>query len=114
MPAVPHQGPAHMLEPSQWHSALSSITGTLVRGTERVATAQCLDLLGVGPDPVLRQRLAKRLPARMRAAGWRGPRALRISGPSPVQGYWRVPYALPANVVHTSEAVGGPVEVLSG
>jgi len=49
-----------MLEPDQWNSALSSITGTLVRGTERVSTAYCLDLLGVGADPVTRQRVAKR------------------------------------------------------
>jgi hypothetical protein len=49
-----------MIEPEQWNSALSSITGTLVRGTERVSTAHCLDLLEVDPDPVLRQRVAKR------------------------------------------------------
>ena len=102
-----------MLEPEHWNSALSSISGTLVRGTERVATAQCLDLLGVGPDPVTRQRMAKRLPSRMRALGWHGPRALRISGPSPVQGYWRVPYALPASGAAPTDYVGGPVEVLS-
>jgi hypothetical protein len=30
-----------MLELEQWNSALSSITGTLVRGTERVSTAHC-------------------------------------------------------------------------
>ena len=51
-----------MLEPDQWNSALNSITGTLIRGTERVSTAHCLDLLEVGPDPVLRQRVAKRMP----------------------------------------------------
>jgi hypothetical protein len=39
---------------------LSRITGTIIRGVERVATAQCLDLLGVGPDPVTRQKVAKR------------------------------------------------------
>ena len=50
-----------MLEPDQWKSVLGSITGTLYRGTERVSTAHCLDLLEVGPDPVLRQRAAKRL-----------------------------------------------------
>ena len=49
-----------MLELEQWNSALSSITGTLVRGTERVSTAHCLDLLEVGPDPVIRQKVAKR------------------------------------------------------
>jgi len=60
MPAEPTTGPARMLEPDQWNSALSSITGTLVRGTERVSTAYCLDLLGVGAAPVTRQRVAKR------------------------------------------------------
>ncbi len=103
-----------MLEPEHWNSALSSITGTVCRGTERVSTAHCLDLLGVDADPVLRQRVAKRLPSRMRALGWHGPRALRISGPSPVQGYWRVPYALPASGAAPTDYVGGPVEVLSG
>src|SRR5262249_44037798 len=37
-----------------------------------------------------------------------------ISGPSPVQGYWRVPYALPARGAAPTDYVGGPVEVLSG
>jgi stage III sporulation protein SpoIIIAA len=49
-----------MLEPEHWNSALSSITGTLVRGTERVSTAHCLNLLEVGPDPVIRQKVGKR------------------------------------------------------
>jgi len=49
-----------MLEPDQWQSALSSITGTVARGIERVSTAHCLDLLGVDANPVLRQRVAKR------------------------------------------------------
>jgi hypothetical protein len=49
-----------MLELEQWNSALSSITGTLVRGTERVSTARCLDLLEVGPDPSTRQKVGKR------------------------------------------------------
>jgi hypothetical protein len=93
---------------------LSRITGTIIRGIERVATAQCLDLLGVGPDPVTRQKVAKRLASRMRALGWHGPHALRISGPSPVQDYSRVPYALPASGAAPTDVVGGPVEVLSG
>ena len=105
-----HWDPHAMLD----DQVLSRITGTLVRGTERVSTAHCLDLLGVEADPVTRQKVAKRLPCRMRALGWHGPRALRISGPSPVQGYWRVPYALPANVAGARDNVGGPVEVLSG
>jgi hypothetical protein len=36
---------------------LSKVTGVTFRGVERVSTAQCLDLLEVGPDPVLRQRV---------------------------------------------------------
>ena len=49
-----------MLELEKWNSALSSITGTLVRGTGRISTAHCLDLLEVGPDPSTRQKVAKR------------------------------------------------------
>jgi hypothetical protein len=49
-----------MLEPNPWDAVLSRITGTLVRGTERVSTAHCLDLLEVGPDPVIRQKVGKR------------------------------------------------------
>ena len=105
-----HWDPHAMLD----DQVLSRITGTLVRGTERVSTAHCLDLLGVEADPVNRQKVAKRLPCRMRALGWHGPRALRISGPSPVQGYWRVPYALPASSAAPTDYVGDPVEVLSG
>jgi len=51
-----HWDPHTMLD----DQVLSRITGTVIRGVERVATAQCLDLLGVGPDPVTRQRMAKR------------------------------------------------------
>jgi len=50
-----------MLEPDQWDSVLGRIAGTVYRGTERVSTAQCLDVLEVGPDPVLRQKVAKRI-----------------------------------------------------
>src|SRR5262249_7129047 len=86
------------------------LTSTRVRGSERIATKDVLDALGVAPDPVTRQRMAKRLPPRMQALGWHGPRALPISGPSPVQGYWRVPYALPARGAAPADDVGGPVE----
>jgi hypothetical protein len=58
--AVTHARTRNMIEPEQWNSALSSITGTLVRGTERVSTAHCLDLLEVGPDPSTRQKVGKR------------------------------------------------------
>ena len=49
-----------MLEPDQWDAALSRITGTVYRGTERISSAALLDLLGVGPNPVTRQKVAKR------------------------------------------------------
>ena len=67
-----------MLEPDQWDSVLGSVKGTIVRGTERVSSNRLLDLLKVGPDPVTRQRIGKRLPAVMRRLGWTGPRAMRI------------------------------------
>ena len=90
-----------MLQPEHWNSALSSITGTLVRGTERVSTAHCLDLLEVGPDPSTRQKVGKRLVSHMRRLGWTGPRAMRIPGTTgAVQGYWRRPGQLPRS--HTA------------
>ena len=49
-----------MLELEQWNSALGSITRTRVRGVERIATKDALDALGVGPDPVTRQKVGKR------------------------------------------------------
>jgi len=48
-----------MLEPDQWDAVLSRVSGTIYRSTERVSTAHCLDLLEVGPDPVLRTRVVK-------------------------------------------------------
>jgi hypothetical protein len=85
-----------MLEPEHWNSALSSITGALIRGTERVSTAHCLDLLEVGPDPVIRQKVGKRVVSHMRRLGWTGPRAMRIPGTTgTVQGYWRRPGQFP-------------------
>ena len=58
--SVPTNESTNMLEPDQWDEVLSRITGTLVRGTERVSTAYCLDLLEVGPDPSTRQKVGKR------------------------------------------------------
>jgi hypothetical protein len=85
-----------MLEPNPWDAVLSRITGTLVRGTERVSTAHCLDLLEVGPDPSTRQKVGKRLVSHMRRLGWTGPRAMRIPGTTgTVQGYWRRPGQFP-------------------
>ena len=82
--AVPTTGPASMLELEQWNSALSSITGTLVRGTGRISTAHCLDLLEVGPDPSTRQKVGKRLvPVTARA---QQPTGIRRIG---VLGQWR-------------------------
>jgi hypothetical protein len=52
--AVTHARTRNMIEPEQWNSALSSITGTLVRGTERISSNALLNLLEVGPDPVIR------------------------------------------------------------
>jgi hypothetical protein len=45
---------------------LSRITGTIYRGTERISSNALLNLLEVGPDPVTRQKVAKRLRASMR------------------------------------------------
>jgi len=63
------------------------------------------NLLEVGPDPITRQKVAKRLRASMRRLGWTGPWAMRIPGTTgTVQGYWRRPGQLPRP--HT---VGMPV-----
>jgi hypothetical protein len=67
-----------MLEPDQWDAVLSRITGTIYRGIERISSNALLNLLEVGPDPVIRQKVAKRLRSYMRRLGWTGPRAMRI------------------------------------
>src|SRR6516162_2790792 len=104
MPAVPHQGPASMLEPEHWNSALSSITGTVVRGVERIATKDVLEFLGI------EQRETKRLAQAMRLHGWSGPKSMRFTdatGKSVVaSGYERKP--------GQSVAVVAPVEDASG
>jgi len=83
-----------MLEPDQWDSVLGSVKGTIVHGTERVSSNRLLDLLKVGPDPVTRQRIGKRLVVRMRRLGWTGPRAMRIPAENGhaagSSGYWRL------------------------
>jgi hypothetical protein len=77
-----------MLGLEQWNSTLSSITGTLVRGTERVTSSALFNALEVGPDPSTRQKVGKRLVSHMRRLGWNGPRAMRIPGTTgAVQGY---------------------------
>jgi hypothetical protein len=50
-----------MLEPDQWDSVLGSVTGTIYRGTERISSNALLNALEVGPDPVARQKVAKRI-----------------------------------------------------
>jgi hypothetical protein len=90
-----------MLGLEQWNSTLSSITGTLVRGTERVTSNALLNVLEVGPDPVTRQKVGKRIVSHMRRLGWTGPLAMRIPGTTgTVQGYWRRPGQLPRS--HTA------------
>ena len=49
-----------MLEPDQWESVLSRARGTIYRGTERISSNAVLNLLEVGPDAVIRQKVAKR------------------------------------------------------
>jgi hypothetical protein len=49
-----------MLESDQWESVVDSVTGTMYRGTERISSNALLNLLEVGPDPILRQKVAKR------------------------------------------------------
>src|SRR5262249_55777914 len=78
-----------MLDPEHWNSALSNITGTLVRGTERIATKDVLAFLG------LKGSETKRLAQAMRAHGWSGPKSMRFTdatGKSVVaSGYERKP-----------------------
>ena len=50
----------NMLEPDQWDAVLSRISRTIYRGTERISSNALLNLLEVGPDPVIRQKVAKR------------------------------------------------------
>ena len=110
-----------MLEPDQWDSVLASVKGTIVRGTERVSATRLLDLLDVGPDPALRQKVGKRLVGAMRRAGWSGPKPMRIPGENGhaagVNGYWRVPSRSRQPDVPVGRdvdvPVGGDVEGLS-
>ena len=67
-----------MLEPDQWEGVLSRARGAVYRGTEQISSNAVLNLLEVGHDPVIRQKVAKRLRAPMRRLGWTGPRAMRI------------------------------------
>jgi len=49
-----------MLPPDEWQAVLSRLVGTVYRGTERISSNALLNLLEVGPDPVIRQKMAKR------------------------------------------------------
>ena len=110
-----------MLEPDQWDSVLGSVTGTIVRGTERVSATRLLALLDVGSDPAVRQKVGKRLVSAMRRAGWSGPKPMRIPGgnghAAGANGYWRVPSRSRQPDVPVGRdvdaPVGGDVEGLS-
>jgi len=82
-----------MLDYSQWEEVLSKITGQVVKGTERVSTAEIMDLLLVANDLQLRREVAKRVPSFMRRLSWSGPRHInfRRDGGKRVilAGYWR-------------------------
>jgi hypothetical protein len=81
-------------DPTDWHQALASVSGQLVRGEQRVATRELLTHLGV---PVTDQA-CRRLRRVMRELGWRGPRLMRWGGKT-LHGYWRHPtVGLPAIV----------------
>jgi hypothetical protein len=97
--AVTHNRTRNMLEPEHWNSALSSITGPLVRGTERIKSADVLSVLGVGDDPAKRQAVGKRLVSAMRQVGWNGPKMMRFADGTAGSGYWRVPGALPVPLI---------------
>jgi hypothetical protein len=58
--SVPTNESTNMLEPDEWNAVLSRVTGTIYRGTERISSNALLNLLEVGPDPVTRQKVAKR------------------------------------------------------
>jgi hypothetical protein len=82
-------------DPPDWHQALASVNGQLVRGEQRVTTHELLTVhLGV---PVTDQA-CRRLRRVMRELGWRGPRLMRW-GRKTLHGYWRCPtVGLPAVV----------------
>jgi len=100
-----------MLEPDQWDDVLSRVTGTIYRGTERISSNALLNALQVVPDPVIRQKVAKRLRAPMRRLGWTGPRAMRIPADrdhaAGSSGYWRLPYKPPQPYVNVDSDVDG-------
>jgi hypothetical protein len=100
-----------MLEPDHWDTVLSTVIGMVYRGTERISSNALLNLLEVGPDPVIRQKVAKRLRAPMRRLGWTGPRAMRIPAENGhaagSSGYWRLPSRPPQLDVNVDGDVDG-------
>ena len=88
---------------------LSGVSGTVYRGTERISSNALLNLLEVGPDPVTRQRVGKRLRSPMRRLGWTGPRAMRIPAENGhaagSSGYWRLPSRPPQPAVNVEGEV---------
>jgi hypothetical protein len=106
-----------MLPPDQWDTVLSRARGTIYRNTERISSNAVLNLLEVGPDPVARQRIGKRLIGPMRRLGWTGPRAMRIPAENGhaagSSGYWRLPSGLRQPDVGVGGEVGGEVDGLS-
>jgi hypothetical protein len=100
-----------MLEPNHWDTVLSTVTGMVYRGTERISSNALLNALEVGPDPVIRQKVAKRLRAPMRRLGWTGPRAMRIPAENGhaagSSGYWRLPSRPPQLDVNVDSDVDG-------
>jgi hypothetical protein len=106
-----------MLESDQWDAVLSRITGTVYRGTERISSNALLNLLEVGPDPIIRQKVAKRLRASMRRLGWTGPRAMRIPAENGhaagSSGYWRLPSRPRQPAVNVESEVEAEVDGLT-
>jgi hypothetical protein len=72
-------------DPTDWHQALSRVSGRLICGEQRVATRELLTVhLGVP----FTDRACRRLRRVMRDLGWRGPRLMRW-GEKTLKGYWR-------------------------
>src|SRR6516225_4794083 len=94
-------------ESTDWHKALAQVSGTLVRGEQRVSRFELLTVhLGV---PVTDQA-CRRLRRVMRGLGWRGPRLMRW-GKQTLKGYWRHPtVGLPAIVQQEPVAEAATVE----
>jgi hypothetical protein len=109
--SVPTNESTNMLEPDQWDRVLGRLTGMVYRGTERISSNALLNLLEVGPDPISRQKVAKRLRAPMRRLGWTGPRAMRIPAENGhaagSSGYWRLPSRPPQLDVNVDGDVAG-------